>query len=65
MNPNWGFCSIWFNLMKLACLVDCFGHYKLLPIMYNDQFGQIVGFFKLGFSNFGVFDVTSMLKPIL
>ena len=65
MNLNWGFCSIWFNLTKLACLVDCFGHYKLLYIMYNDQFGQIVGFFKLGFSNFGVFDVTFMLKPIL
>ena len=50
--------------MKLACLVDWFGHYKLLSIMYNDQFGQIVGFLKLGFSSFGVFDVTSMLKPI-
>ena len=63
--PIWGFCSIWFKLMKLACLVDWFGHYKLLSIMSNDQFGQFVGFMKLGFSNFGVFDVNSMLKPIL
>ena len=51
--------------MKLACLVDCFGHYNLLSIMYNDQFGQFVGFVKMSFSNFGVFDVNSMLKPIL
>ena len=55
MNPNWGFCSIWFNLTKLTCLVDCFGHYKLLSIMYNDQFGQIVGFLKLGFQILGFF----------
>ena len=65
MNLNWGFCSIWFNFTKLACLVDWFGYYKLLSIMYNDQFGQIVGFLKLGFSNFGGFDVTSILKQIL
>ena len=60
-----GFCSIWFKLMKSACLLNWFGHYKLFSIMYNDQFGQFVGFVKLDFSNFGVFDVNSMLKPIL
>ena len=35
--------------MKLAGLIDWFGHYKLLSIMYNDQFGQFVGFLKMGF----------------
>ena len=33
--------------------------------MYNDQFGQFGDLVKLGFLNFGVFDVNSMLKPIL
>ena len=27
LNPNWGFCSIWFNLMKLACWNDVIDHY--------------------------------------
>ena len=27
LNPNWGFCSIWFNLMKLACWLDVIDHY--------------------------------------
>ena len=27
LNPNWGFCSIWFNLMKLACCLDVIDHY--------------------------------------
>ena len=35
--------------MKLAGLIDWFGHYKLLSIMYNDQFGKFVGFLKMGF----------------
>ena len=55
MYPNWVFCSIWFILMKLACLVDWVGHFKLLSIMYNDQFCQIVGFLKMGFQILGFF----------
>ena len=27
LNPIWGFCSIWFNLMKLACWIDVIDHY--------------------------------------
>ena len=27
LNPIWGFCSIWFNLMKLACWLDVIDHY--------------------------------------
>ena len=26
-NPNWGLCSIWFNLMKLTCWIDVIDHY--------------------------------------
>ena len=65
MYPNWGFCSIWFILMKLACLVDWFGHFKLLSIKYNDLILSNYWISENGFSNFGVFDISSMLKPIL
>ena len=27
LNSIWGFCSIWFNLMKLACWIDVIDHY--------------------------------------
>ena len=27
LNPNWGFCSNWFQLMKLACWIDVIDHY--------------------------------------
>ena len=65
MYPNWGFCSIWFILMKLACLVDWFGHFKLLSIKYNDLILSNYWISENGFSNFGVFAINSMLKPIL
>ena len=51
--------------MKLACYIDSFDHYIVLLILYNDQLINLLGFVKLGFSNFEVFDVNSMLKPIL
>ena len=42
--PNWGFCSIRFNLMKLACWIDSYDHYIVLSILINDQ---LVNFLKI------------------
>ena len=65
MYPNWGFCSIRSKLIKLACWIDVFDHYKLYSIVCDDH---LINFFKLNkwFSKiFGVFVRNSMLKPIL
>ena len=54
---------IWWNW--LARLIDWLDHYFMLPILCNDQFGQLVGFLKVGFQNLGFLDIISILKPIL
>ena len=52
--------------MKLACWIDSYDHYIVLSILINDQ---LVNFLKIlqvfFFLNFGVFDINSMLEPIL
>ena len=63
IDPNWGFCSIWVRLMKLACSIDVFGHKFLNSIMYNDQFVNI--FQNDQFVIWGFCVNTSMFKPIL
>ena len=35
--PNWRFCSIRFNLMKLASWIDSYDHYIVLSILISDQ----------------------------
>ena len=52
-------------MMKLACWVDSFDHYIPLSVLCNDQLIKLLSFFLSGFSIFGVFVITSMLKPIL
>ena len=66
LNPIWGFCSIGFKLMKLACCFDVIDHSKLFSNLCNDQLvnlkkkkNQVVLIF------FGVLVRNSMLKPIL
>ena len=65
MYSNWGFCSIWSKLIKLACWINLFYHYKLYFIVCDDK---LINFFKLykWFSKiFGVFVRNSILKLIL
>ena len=33
IDSNWGFCSNWVKLMKLACSIDVIGHYFLESIL--------------------------------
>ena len=66
IDPNWGFCSNWVKLMKLACSIDVIGHYFLKSILYDDQLVNIFQIDQVVFQNFGGFCVkNSMLKPIL
>ena len=51
--PNWGFCLIGLNLMKLACVIDSFCHYILLSNLCNDKLINLLGFLKVGFQNLG------------
>ena len=63
--PNLGFCSIWFNLMKLTCWIDSYDHYNVLSILCNDQLVNFLKIVQVVFQNFRVFDLNFMLKPIL
>ena len=55
INPNWGFCSNWVKLMKLACSIDVIGHYLLNSFLYDDQLVNIFQIDQVVFQNFGVF----------
>ena len=55
INPNWGFCSNWAKLMKLACSIDVIGHYFLKSILYDDQLVNIFEIDQVVFQHFGVF----------
>ena len=52
-------CLIWWNwLVRLIHLIIIMCYLSCVIV-------NLLGFVKMGFSNFGVFDVSSMLKPIL
>ena len=52
-------CWIWWNwLVRLIHLIIIMCYLSCVIV-------NLLGFVKMGFSNFGVFDVSSMLKPIL
>ena len=61
----WGFCSNWFQLMKLACRIDVIDHYFMYSILCDDQLVNLLQIEQVVFQIFGVFVRSSMLKPIL
>ena len=63
LNLNWGFCSNWFQLMKLACWIDEIDHYFLKSILYDDQLVNLYRLIKWFFKYFGVLFRNSMFKP--
>ena len=51
----WGFCSNWFQLMKLACCFDVIDHFYLFSLMCNDQFVNLLQIEQVVFQIFGGF----------
>ena len=63
--PELGILFIRVKLMKLACWIDYFDHYKLFSTLCDDQLVNLVQIEQVVFQNFGVFVMNSMLKTIL
>ena len=42
MYPNWGFCSIRSELIKLACWIDVIDHYFMNSTLWDDQLVNIL-----------------------
>ena len=61
----WGFCSNWFQLMKLACRIDVNDHYFMYSILCDDQLVNLLEIEQVVFQIFWGFVRNYMVKPIL
>ena len=61
----WGFCSNWFQLIKLACCINVIDHYFMYSILCDDQLVNFLRIEQVVFQIFGVFVRNSMFKSIL
>ena len=61
----WGFCSNWFQLIKLTCWIDVIDLYFMYSILCDDQLVNFLRIERMVFQIFGVFVRNSMFKSIL
>ena len=61
----WGFCSNWFQLIKLACWIDVIDNYFMYSTLCDDQLVNFLQIEQVVFQIFGVFVRNSMFKSIL